>query len=177
MENNELNSMIRGYIAGNVVSNSLNNEIQKQINAIEEWESHHPYSKTINESLSKFILSKDFDGGYKYLNGLVMDEYVHYEQHQDKSQFAIEKLVGIVKTKYAEYYARLNKEMPKELASIDAQKLCEAVGVPILRTVDATDSEFKEEGIARGEERSTTSIVLCAIVIIGLIVAAIALSF
>ena len=51
MENNELNSMIRGYIAGNVVSNSLNNEIQKQINAIEEWESHHPYSKTINESL------------------------------------------------------------------------------------------------------------------------------
>lgn len=81
MENNELNSMIRGYIAGNVVSNSLNNEIQKQINAIEEWESHHPYSKTINESLSKFILSKDFDGGYKYLNGLVMDEYVHYAQH------------------------------------------------------------------------------------------------
>ena len=53
MENNELNSMIRGYIAGNVVSNSLNNEIQKQINTIEEWESHHPYSKTINESLSK----------------------------------------------------------------------------------------------------------------------------
>ena len=50
MENNELNSMIRGYIAGNVVSNNLNNEIQKQINAIEEWESHHPYSKTINES-------------------------------------------------------------------------------------------------------------------------------
>lgn len=67
--------------------------------------------------------------------------------------------------------------MPKELASIDAQKLCEAVGVPILRTVDATDSEFKEERIARGEESSTTSIVLCAIVIIGLIVAAIALSF
>ena len=65
MENNELNSMIGGYISGKVISNNLNNEIKKQIDAIEEWKSHHPFPETINESLSKFILSKDFDGGYK----------------------------------------------------------------------------------------------------------------
>ena len=176
MENNELNSMIGGYISGKVISNNLNNEIKKQIDAIEEWKSHHPFPETINESLSKFILSKDFDCGYKYLNGLVTEEYVHYAQHQKDSQFAIERLVRMVKSKYIGYYARLQKDMPDELASIDAQKLCDAVGVPILRTVDATDSKFKEERIARGEERSTASIVLCAIVIITVIVVAIAVS-
>lgn len=84
---------------------------------------------------------------------------------------------GTVKLEYAEYYTRLQKEMPGELASIDAQRLCEAIGVPISRTVDATDSEFKEKRIARGEERSTGSILLCAFVIIGLIVVSIVLSF
>ena len=106
-----------------------------------------------------------------------MDEYVHFAQHQEESQFTLEKLVRTVKLKCAKYYARLQKEMPDELASIDAQRLCEAVGVPILRTVDATDSEFKEERIARGEERSIGSILLCAFVIIGLIVVSIVRSF
>lgn len=108
---------------------------------------------------------------------MVLDEYVHFAQHQEESQFTLEKLVRTVKLKCAKYYARLQKEMPDELASIDAQRLCEAVGVPILRTVDATDSEFKEERIARGEERSIGSILLCAFVIIGLIVVSIVRSF
>lgn len=58
MENNELNSMVRGYIAGNVVANNVNHEIQKQIDSIEVWKAHHPYSDTINKSLSNIYCRK-----------------------------------------------------------------------------------------------------------------------
>ena len=174
MESRELNSMIGGYVAGNVVSKTVANNLKKEIDKLEEWFSHHPKPETINAELSKFILSNDIDGGYKYLNGLVMEEYVHYAQHQEDSRFSIAHLIELVKTQYPPYYARLKQEMPSELATIDAKKLCETVDVPILREADITESELKEEKVERGEERSTASIVICAIVIIGIIIVAMA---
>ena len=146
MESNELNSMISGYVAGNVISKTVSNNLQKYIDETEEWLTHHPQPDDINGPFSKYLLSNDIDGGNKFINDWMMEELVHYAQHQEKLASYLGDLIDKVKVKYSPYYARMQRTMPGEFANMTAQSLCDAVGVPLLKT--------KEEFIKERERKN-----------------------
>lgn len=169
MERNELNSMIGGYVAGKAISGTICNNLQKYINETEEWISHHPEFDAINGPFSKFILSKDIDGGNNYINELVMEELVHYAQHQEKLSCYLGDLIDKVRVKYSPFYTRMQRTMPDEFSKMDVQRLCDVVGVPLLKTKE----EFEKERQEKDTEKTILrlGVAICAILAIVVIVA------
>ena len=171
MESRELNSMIGGYVAGNVISKSIANELQKEIDKNVDYKNHHPLEKTISAQIAKYVLSKNIDGAYDFLNNTITEEFIHFAQNQKDFPVCLADNIELVKKKYSSIYERIGRVMPNELQEVTDSSLCNLLGIQVLRTETIQNEEFYRDKVEQGEMKSSRGIILCLIfIVLGLLV-------
>jgi len=163
----------KGYLAGQAVGGSVANEMRRKREDFEERSKHEMNVDDLSATVAKYLLRKDKEGAWKYLNERYMDEIVDDCQHQDDRNFSLETILIKRKEKYAPLYDRIGIAMPDNLSYITADELCQILGVENLYMEDSDNEDdpiipYESKSNNDGCSKTLIGVLLIAAAIIGL---------
>lgn len=141
MTDRDLINAASGYIAGNAVSNSVIHELKKYNEEAARKLAHITTDEVLSAEVAKFILSDNKEGAFEYLNSHFNEEIIDAAQNQKEYVYSLETIIKKRIDKYMPFYKRIGMDMPKQLESITADKLCEILGVTNLHIPDRADDK------------------------------------
>lgn len=139
-EKNLINA-VSGYVAGNVVSNSVISSLRKYNEEVERKLTHWTSEETISAEIAKFILSDNKQGAFEYLNAHFNEEIVDAAQRQKDYIYSLKTIIQKRKDKFLPFYQKIGMDMPEQLKNITADQLCEILGVTNLHVIDSIDGK------------------------------------
>ena len=172
MNNRDLINAASGYIIGNAVSNSVIRGLRKYSKEAARKLAHITTEETLSAEIAKFILSNNKQGAFEYLNAHFNEEIVDAAQNQKDYIYSLETIIEKRRDKYMPFYKRIGIDMPKQLRDINADQLCESLGVSNLHIIDSIDGKSSPSNPDEGIGYNT---IICGILIMGMILLAIIL--
>lgn len=172
MGDNQLYDAATGYVAGNVIANNVSGNLRRLHEENAEKLRYYIPEETLSSEIAKFLLMGKKEDAFEYLNANFNMEIVHVAQHQKNYIYSLETMVKKRRDKYAPFYNRIGMDMPEQIQSMTADKLCEILGVTNLHIIDSKDGKTSP---SHPKEDFDFGLILRAIIIIGLLVLMIAL--
>lgn len=172
MENNQLFNAATGYVTGNVIANNISRDLRRISEENAEKLKYYIPEETLSSEIANFLLMGKKEDAFEYLNANFNMEIVHVAQHQKDYIYSLETMVKKRREKYAPFYNRIGMDMPEQIQTITADKLCEILGVTNLHIIDSKDGKTSP---SHSKEDFDSGLILRAIIIIGLLVLMIAL--
>ena len=167
MGDKKLFNAATGYVAGNVIANNVSRDLRRISEENQrELRSYIP-KELIEEEVAKYMLNGNNDEAFEYLNTTLKSEFVQVALHQKEYIYSLETLIKLRKDKYMPFYKRLGIDMPEQIQTMTADKLCETLGVTNLHIIDSKDGKTSP---SHPKADFDFDLLLRAIIIIGLIV-------
>ena len=168
MDNKDIINAGAGYVAGNAITNSMIQNLRKYSEEHKEFFANHLTEEQLTESVAKYILANDYDSAFEFLNSHLNNEIVYACSHQKEFIKPLSELIEMRRNKYQPFYAKINREMPKQIKEMTAEQICAIMGVSLVSEQELADYHKNKE------EKENAGIIFRAIVIIGIIILCIA---
>lgn len=167
MNDKDLINAASGYVAGNAVSNSVISGLRKYSEEAARKLAHITSEETLSAEIAKFILSDNKQGAFEYLNSHFNEEIVDAAQNQKDYIYSLETIIKKRIDKYMPFYKRIGMDMPEQLKNINADQLCEILGVTNLHIIDSIDGKSSP---SNSNDDIDLGLIFRAILIIGMII-------
>ena len=167
MDNRDLINAASGYVAGNAVSNSVIGGLRKYREEAARKLAHITTEEMLSAEIAKFILSDNKQGAFEYLNSHFNEEIVDAAQNQKDYIYSLETIIKKRIDKYMPFYKRIGMDMPEQLKNINADQLCEILGVTNLHIIDSIDGKSSP---SNSNDDIDLGLIFRAILIIGMII-------
>lgn len=173
MDNRDLINAASGYVAGNAVSNSVIGGLRKYREEAARKLAHITTEEMLSAEIAKFILSDNKQGAFEYLNAHFNEEIVDAAQNQNDYIYSLETILKKRIDKYMPFYQKIGMDMPEQLRNINADQLCEILGVSNLHIIDSIDGKSSP---SHPKEEIGCGTIICGVFIIGIVLLMIVLS-
>ena len=167
MDNEDLLNAGMGYVAGNSMMRGIADNLRRQREEVEKRLAHITTEEVLAVEIAKFLLNENRNGAYEYLNSHFNDEIIDAAQNQTNYIYSLETILKKKKDKYTPFYEKIGMQMPENLVSITAEKLCQLLGVENLYIIDSIDG--KTSPSLESNSGCTAEMIISAIIIFAMI--------
>ena len=167
MDNEDLLNAGMGYVAGNSMMRGIADNLRRQREEVEKRLAHITTEEVLAVEIAKFLLNENRNGAYEYLNSHFNEEIIDAAQNQTNYIYSLETILKKKKAKYTPFYEKIGMQMPENLVSITAEKLCQLLGVENLHIIDSIDG--KTSPSLESNSGCTAEMIISAIIIFAMI--------
>ena len=168
----------RRYIVANAVIGSaaskmaeLNREQTARIAEITRFYSNYKSEKQLADQIGRFLLLDRIADAYEYLNSSLRNEMIHDCQNQKEFTKHLSQLLESRKDTYRPFYEKIGIEMPEDLETMTAERICSVMGVELMTPQRLEKYHRDKKSYERGEELAeNVGLFFRAILIIGLLI-------
>ena len=108
---------------------------------------------------------------YEYLNSSLRNEMIHDCQNQKEFTKHLSQLLESRKDTYRPFYEKIGIEMPEDLETMTAERICSVMGVELMTPQQLEKYHRDKKSYERGEELAeNVGLFFRAILIIGLLI-------
>ena len=178
MNNQDMYNSARRYIVANAVIGSaaskmaeLNREQTARIAEITRFYSNYKSEKQLADQIGRFLLLDRIADAYEYLNSSLRNEMIHDCQNQKEFTKHLSQLLESRKDTYRPFYEKIGIEMPEDLETMTAERICSVMGVELMTPQQLEKYHRDKKSYERGEELAeNVGLFFRAILIIGLLI-------
>lgn len=180
-DNKDLINAGRGYLATRSIINNVSYELHKyneELEKIRLFYANYLTEEKIAEAVGNYMLSEDSENAFEFLNISLKNEIVHDCLNQKEFRIHLSENINLRRDKYRPFYTRIGHEMPPFLNEMTAEQLCHIMGVKLMSPEELAGYHNKrDKEISDKNFHETLGLIFRAVLIIGMIILAIVLSF
>ena len=141
------NRNLFGFLVANSVAGSMANSLHEQRMEMAEQLANITTEEELSVVVESFMSDDNAEGAYEYLNSRFNMEIIDAAQNQKDYVYSLETLLEMRREKYLPFYERIGRKMPEYLAYINADDLCNLLGVKNMHIPDKTDNKVSKVGV------------------------------
>ena len=141
------NRNLFGFFVANSIAGSMANSLQEQRMEMAEQLANITTEEELSVEVERFMSDDNAEGAYEYLNSRFNMEIIDAAQNQKDYVYSLETLLEMRREKYLPFYERIGRKMPEYLAYINADDLCNLLGVKNMHIPDKTDDKVSKVGV------------------------------
>ena len=166
------------YIATNAVIGSaaskmaeLNREQAAKIAEITRFYANYKSERELADQIGRFLLLGSVADAYDFLNSSLRNEMIHDCQNQKEFTKHLSKLLESRKDTYRPFYEKIGIEMPEDLETMTAERICSVMGVELMTPKQLEMYHLDQQALEQGEKLAeNVGLFFRAVLIIGLLI-------